>query len=82
MNPFLKNCRTGFHEDILNRTAHYCKLLTTKTTIRNKLSNKYGYLLEQKGQKASEAKRLKTNDDLMKSLVDIDRRSTRHQSLN
>ena len=49
MNPFIKNCRTAFHDDILNRTAHYCKLLTTKTTIDNNHPNKYAYLLKQKG---------------------------------
>ena len=48
MNPFIKNPRTAFHDDILNRTAHYCRLLSTKPTISNKQDNKYAYLLKQK----------------------------------
>ena len=81
MNPFLKNCRTGFHEDILNRTAHYCKLISTKTTINNSLKDKYSYLLEQEGQKGEASRRAQTNDHLIKSLIDIDRKSYRHKSI-
>ena len=45
MNPFIKNCRTGFYDDILNRTSHYCKLLLSKTTINNKIDTDYSFLL-------------------------------------
>lgn len=74
MNPFIKNCKTGFHDDLLNRTSHYCKLLLTKTTINNKLSDHFGHLLQQNKKKDQEARRLKANEDLMKSLINIERR--------
>lgn len=41
LNPLIKNCRTGFHEDLLNRNAHYNKLTQIKTSIDNK--NNYRY---------------------------------------
>lgn len=82
MNPLIKNCKTGFHDDILNRTSHYCKLLLSRTTIDNRLHNRYGYLLEQKGQKQREEKRLHTNEELMKSLIDIDRKSGTYRSFS
>lgn len=82
MNPFIKNCKTGFHDDILNRTSHYCKLLLSRTTIDNRFDNKYGYLLEQKGQKQKERRRLQSNEELMKSLIDIDRRSGTYRAFS
>lgn len=82
MNPFIKNCKTGFHDDILNRTSHYCKLLLSRTTIDNRFDNKYGYLLEQKGQKQKERRRLQSNEELMKSLIDIDRKSGTYRAFS
>jgi len=47
-NPFIKNCRTGLHDDLLNRTCHYSKLLTTKSTIDNRHDHNYKYLFKNK----------------------------------
>jgi hypothetical protein len=41
INPLIKNCRTGFHDDILNRTSHYKKLLETKSKIDNQMDKIY-----------------------------------------
>ena len=82
MNPFIKNCRTGFHEDLLNRTSHYCKLLLTNTAIDNKLDNSHRYLLKQKGHEARESRRLQQNRNLVKSLIDIDRKSGTYRSFS
>jgi hypothetical protein len=41
INPLIKNCRTGFHDDILNRTSHYLRLLQSKSTIDNQLDKIY-----------------------------------------
>ena len=41
INPHIKNCRTGFHDDILNRTAHYKKLLESKAKTNTKLDKLY-----------------------------------------
>ena len=41
MNPLLKNCRTGYHDDILHRTSHYNKLLRSKPSIMNKQGHNY-----------------------------------------
>ena len=81
MNPFIKNNRTGFYDDILNRTSHYCKILLTRTTIHNKMDKDYGFLLEDpKFKKETEVKRLKSNDELMRSLIKIERKSNRYKT--
>lgn len=54
MNPFIKNCRTGFYDDILNRTSHYCKLLLSKTTINNKMDTDYSFLFDGSKKKETE----------------------------
>lgn len=36
-NPFIKNCRTGIHEDLFNRSWHYKKILSSKSLLDNKL---------------------------------------------
>ncbi len=41
INPLIKNCRTGFHDDILNRTSHYKKLLSTKSKIDTQIDKIY-----------------------------------------
>ena len=82
MNPFIKNCRTGFHEDLLNRTSHYCKLLLTRTTIDNRVNNSHSYLLKQKGQEARDSRRLQQNKELMKSLIEIDRKAGTYRSFS
>lgn len=51
MNPFIKNCRTGYHDDILNRTSHYLKLLNTKSSIINRQQHNYLSILKQNNQK-------------------------------
>ena len=71
MNPFIKNCRTGYHDDILNRTSHYLKLLTTKSCLNNRQDNNYLSLLSQNLKKQSNQQRIRSNLQLMKSLVQI-----------
>lgn len=51
MNPFIKNCRTGYHDDILNRTSHYLKLLNTKSSVINRQQHNYLCILKQNNQK-------------------------------
>lgn len=75
MNPYIKNCRTGFHDDILNRTAHYLKLLTTKSTIANSHPQNYLALLAPNN-KAQEQARQAANLLLANSLISIDRKSS------
>ncbi len=82
MNPFLKNSKTGFHDDLLNRTSHYCKLLLTSTTIDNRLRNAHRYLLKQKGQQGKEARRQQQNQELMKALIEIDRKAGTYRSFS
>ncbi len=71
MNPFIKNCRTGYHDDILNRTSHYLKLLTTKSCLNNRQDHNYLSLLSQNLKKQSNQERIRSNLQLMKSLVQI-----------
>ena len=71
MNPFIKNCRTGYHDDILNRTSHYLKLLTTKSCLNNRQDHNYLSLLSQNLKKQSNQQRIRSNLQLMKSLVQI-----------
>jgi hypothetical protein len=71
MNPFIKNCRTGYHDDILNRTSHYLKLLTTKSCLNNRQDRNYLSLLSQNLKKQSNQQRIRSNLQLMKSLVQI-----------
>jgi uncharacterized membrane protein YfhO len=74
MNPYIKNCRTGFHDDILNRTSHYLKLLSTKSSITNRHDHNYLFLLKQNRSKELNEARVSGNFKLMNSLIDIDRR--------
>ncbi len=74
MNPYIKNCRTGFHDDILNRTSHYLKLLNTKSSITNTHDRNYLFLLKQNRSKELNEARVSGNLKLMNSLIDIDRR--------
>lgn len=74
MNPYIKNCRTGFHDDILNRTSHYLKLLSSKSSISNRLNHNYLFLLKQNRSKELNEARVSGNLKLMNSLIDIDRR--------
>ncbi len=71
MNPFIKNCRTGYHDDILNRTSHYLKLLTTKSCLNSRQDHNYLSLLSQNLKKQSNQERIRSNLQLMKSLVQI-----------
>jgi hypothetical protein len=71
MNPFIKNCRTGYHDDVLNRTSHYLKLLTTKSCLHNRQERNYLSLLSQNLKKQSNQERVRSNLQLMKSLLQI-----------
>lgn len=68
MNPLLKNCRTGFHDDILHRTYHYQKLLNSKTAIVNKHHHQYHSLLNKPYLKEVEKEQNQSNLKLIKSL--------------
>lgn len=74
MNPYIKNCRTGCHDDILNRTSHYCKLLNTRSTIDNRHRDNYLSLLSQNSKKSEETRRLSSNLKIMRSIFEIERK--------
>jgi len=81
INPYLKNQRTGFHEDLFHRSSHYNKLINSKSKIDNdwtedscRLRPKYA------GQKSVEMHRAEENLRLMKKIIDIERRPMRYET--
>ncbi len=52
INPLIKNCRTGFHDDILNRTSHYKKLLSTKAKVDTQIDKIYMSSISKKTNKS------------------------------
>lgn len=54
INPLIKNCRTGFHDDILNRTSHYKKLLSTKPKVDTQIDKIYMSNISKKTNKSYE----------------------------
>lgn len=80
INPLIKNCRTGFHDDILNRTSHYKKLLQTRPKIDNQLDKIY---MSTSNKQTSKELDLTLGDDNMrifKKLLAIERKTPRYKT--
>ena len=41
INPHIRNRRTGCHEDICHRNHHYLNVLNSKSTIDNKINQRF-----------------------------------------
>lgn len=80
INPLIKNCRTGFHDDILNRTSHYKKLLESKPKVDNQIDKIY--LSASNKQINREANSSTEGDNLriFKKLMTISRKSPRYKT--
>jgi hypothetical protein len=80
INPLIKNCRTGFHDDILNRTSHYKKLLESKPKIDNQIDKIY--LSASHKQVNREASTIAEEDNLriFRKLLTISRKSPRYKT--
>jgi len=76
-NPLIKNCKTGFQDDILNRTSHYLKLLTSRSLIDNKHLKCFHSLTNNNAQNV-EKERQNNNLKLMQSLAEIEMKYTRY----
>ena len=79
INPHIKNQRTGFHEDIFNRSSHYLKLINSKSKIDNNWARgslKASY--RNTCQRSQELTRAEDNLRLMRKIIDIERRPVRY----
>jgi hypothetical protein len=81
INPLLKNQRTGFHEDIFNRSSHYLKLINSKSKIDNNWA-KGSLKVPNRNtcQRSQELIQAEDNLRLMKKIIDIERRPVHYQT--
>jgi hypothetical protein len=81
INPHIKNKRTGFHEDILNRSAHYMKLINSRAAVDSVWTK--GSLkapLRNNVQECVEISRAENNLRLMNKILNIEKRNTRYDT--
>lgn len=82
MNPLIKNCRTGYHNDVQNRTFHYSQLVNSSFAIKNNQPRDYKHILEYSPLQAKlEQQRQATNMRLMNNLLRIDKQATRYPDM-
>jgi hypothetical protein len=79
INPLLKNPRTGFHSDVLDRSAHYMKLLHSKPEVDHCWGK--GELSRPSRSRLARSVEYSRNEDnirLMSKIVNIEKRSKRY----
>lgn len=81
INPLLKNPRTGFHQDVLNRSSHYMKVINSKPEVDN-FWNKGELRVPSKSriQRSSEYYKNEDNLRLMSKIFTIERRQLRYHT--
>lgn len=80
INPLIKNCRTGFHDDILNRTSHYKKLLESKPKIDNQIDKIYLSATHKQVNRETNSNTEEDNMRIFKKLLTISRKSPRYKT--
>lgn len=80
INPLIKNCRTGYQDDILNRNSHYKKLLSTKPKIDNKLDKIYLSASNKQMNRELDSNNDEDNLRIFKKLVTIAKKSPRYKT--
>lgn len=81
INPLLKNPRTGFHSDVLDRSAHYMKLLHSKPEVDHCWGK--GELSRPSRSRLARSVEYSRNEDnirLMSKIVNIEKRSKRYET--
>jgi hypothetical protein len=80
INPLIKNCRTGFHDDVLNRTSHYKKLLESRPKIDTQIDRVYlSHSHKQVGRPNDDGKG-EENLRILRKLMAIERESSRYRT--
>lgn len=80
INPLIKNCRTGFHDDILNRTSHYNKLLQSKPKVDNQIDKIYLSVSHKQVNRDPNFISEEDNMRIFRKLLNISRKSPRYKT--